>query len=141
MIGLSDKESVVAKDKKRWLSKPQPHDYTAAADYLSLIFRAETVEAVVAALRDAAIVQRQAKDLLRASHLPLLPRKDSEVAKDLDKVKGGEKLSPILVVRGDGASNRPLIIADGYHRICASYHLDEDAEIPCQIAGLPASEV
>jgi len=131
----------VAKNKEGWLSKPEPHDYTAAADYLSLIFRPEIVEAVVAALRDAAPVQRKAKDLLRASHLPLLARKDPEVAKDLDKVQEGEKLSPILVVRGDGASNRPLIVADGYHRICASYHLDEDAEIPCQMAGLPASEV
>jgi hypothetical protein len=28
----------------------------------------------------------------------------------------------------------PLTIADGFHRICASYHLDEDADIPCRIA-------
>ena len=27
--------------------------------------------------------------------------------------------------------------ADGYHRICASYHLNEDAEIPCRIVDLP----
>jgi hypothetical protein len=32
-----------------------------------------------------------------------------------------------------------LEIADGYHRICASYHLDEDADIPCRMAGDPAS--
>jgi hypothetical protein len=31
----------------------------------------------------------------------------------------------------------PLVVADGYHRICASYHLDEDAEIPCRLADLP----
>jgi hypothetical protein len=30
----------------------------------------------------------------------------------------------------------PLIVADGYHRICASYHLDEDADIPCRITDL-----
>jgi hypothetical protein len=30
-----------------------------------------------------------------------------------------------------------LTIADGYHRICASYHLDEDADIPCRIADPP----
>jgi hypothetical protein len=28
----------------------------------------------------------------------------------------------------------PLTVADGFHRICASYHLDEDADIPCRIA-------
>jgi hypothetical protein len=30
-----------------------------------------------------------------------------------------------------------LQIADGYHRICASYHLDEDADIPCRMAADP----
>jgi len=28
-------------------------------------------------------------------------------------------------------------IADGYHRVCASYHLDEDTEIPCRLVDLP----
>jgi hypothetical protein len=27
-----------------------------------------------------------------------------------------------------------LVIADGYHRLCAVYSFDEDAMIPCQIA-------
>jgi hypothetical protein len=69
-----------------------------------------------------------AKDILRASALPLLAANDHEVAKDLSKVKSGTKLSPVLLVRGT-----PLWIADGYHRVCASYHLDEDAAIPCRI--------
>jgi hypothetical protein len=30
----------------------------------------------------------------------------------------------------------PLHIADGYHRVCASYYLDEDTDIPCRIVGL-----
>ena len=64
-----------------------------------------------------------AKDLLRASGLPLLPEANAEVAADLTKVKRGEKLSPVLLVEGI-----PLWIADGYHRICASYHLGEKAE-------------
>jgi hypothetical protein len=28
---------------------------------------------------------------------------------------------------------------DGYHRICASYQLDEDADIPCRIADLTSA--
>ena len=55
------------------------------------------------------------------------------VAKDLDKVRAGQKLSPVLLVRGELDAGRPLVVADGYHRICASYHLDENAEIPCRI--------
>jgi len=31
----------------------------------------------------------------------------------------------------------PLVVADGYHRICASHHLDENADIPCRMADLP----
>jgi len=42
----------------------------------------------------------------------------------------------VLLVRGELASEVPLTIADGYHRICASHHLDEDAPIPCRIADL-----
>ena len=38
-------------------------------------------------------------------------------------------LSPILLLRGD--DNHPLIIADGYHRVCASYWIDENTDIPC----------
>jgi hypothetical protein len=33
-----------------------------------------------------------------------------------------------------------LTIADGYHRICASYLLDEGADIPCRLAELPRSD-
>ena len=47
--------------------------------------------------------------------------------------------SPVLLVQGDMVKGVPAQIADGYHRICASYHLDEDADIPCRMAGDPAS--
>ena len=64
---------------------------------------------------------------------------DPEVAKDVKKVAKGQPLSPILLVRGDLAAGRALQIADGYHRVCASYHLSEDTEIPCRIADIPAA--
>jgi len=51
-------------------------------------------------------------------------------------VSSGKRLSPVLLVRGDLASDRPLAVADGYHRICASHHLDENADIPCHVADL-----
>ena len=46
-------------------------------------------------------------------------------------IKDGEKLSPILLVRD--SVNGKVIIADGYHRLCAVYSFDEDAVIPCKI--------
>jgi hypothetical protein len=57
---------------------------------------------------------------------------DYEVARALKKVARGEALSPVLLVRGT-----PLVVADGYHRICASYHLAEDADIPCRLVDAP----
>jgi hypothetical protein len=118
---------------EHWQMEPAEHDYPAAADYLSLIMPSADADAVVAALRAAALCRRKAKDLLRASRLPLLPADNVHVRKDLVKVKKGVPLSPVLLVRGDLVDDAPLTVADGYHRICASHHLDEDADIPCRI--------
>ena len=120
--------------KEHWASEPEPHDYPAAADYLALLAGDDVVASTLEALRLAPVVHKKAKDLLRASRLELLPTTDIEVAADLKKVKDGEALSPVLLVRGRLEIDAPLIIADGYHRICASYHLDENAAIPCKIA-------
>ena len=116
--------------------EPDDRDYPAAEDYLSLLMPPANARRAVDRLRKAAIVRRKGKDLLRASRLPPLLAENLHVARDLKKVKDGRKLSPVLLVRGELASEVPLTIADGYHRICASYHLDEDADIPCRIVAL-----
>jgi hypothetical protein len=129
----------MAKGGKRteyWKEAPDERDFPAARDYLSLLFSEGASEALVEQLRVASTVKRTAKDLLRASRLPLLPSEDSEVAKDLKRVAKGDSLSPVLLVRGQAAGDVPLIVADGYHRICASYYLSEDADIPCRIGEL-----
>lgn len=123
--------------KEHWQPDPDPHDYPAAADYLAMLLPPKTVDQLVDSLKDASLTHRKAKDLLRASRLALLPAKDPEVARDLKKVARGERLSPVLLVRGDLATDTPLTVADGYHRICASYHLSEDEDIACRIADWP----
>ena len=55
------------------------------------------------------------------------------MAADLAKVKNNKALSPVLLIRGNHAHGIALQIADGYHRVCASYHLDENTDIPCRI--------
>ncbi len=118
---------------EHWKDEPEEQDYPAARSYLSLLVDPGEAKKTAKALGDEPDAARyKAKDILRAAGLPLLPLDDPEVAKDLAKVKAGTKLSPVLLVRGD-----PLWVADGYHRICASYHLDEDAEIPCRIVARP----
>jgi hypothetical protein len=121
---------------ENWKDQPDDHDYPAAEDYLSLVMPPAKAKQVVARLRKAAIVRRKGKDLLRTSRLPPLPPENLHVARNLKKVREGKKLSPVLLVRGRLTSDVPLTVADGYHRICASYHLDEDADIPCRLVDL-----
>jgi hypothetical protein len=122
--------------KVLWQNEPDEHDYPAAAAYLALIADPDTVTGLVTGLKNAPIAHAKAKDILRASGLADLPLDNVHVAKDAAKVKAGSALSPVLLVRGDLARGIPLQIADGYHRVCASYHLDEDTDIPCRIVGL-----
>jgi hypothetical protein len=122
---------------EHWKDEPDEHDFPAAADYLSLVFSEQTAAALVDGLKGVEKLDRKAKDLLRASRLTLLSRDNPHVATDLKKVSGGERLSPVLLVRGRAEKGLPLLVADGYHRICASYHLDEDADIPCRLVELP----
>lgn len=119
----------------KWLDEPQQHDYPAAASYLSLIAGPKAVSKAVKALEQADTVSFKAKDLLRAAGLPLLPADDPDVAKELDRVKTGTALSPCLVIRGSKKAGTTARIADGYHRICASYHLSEDTVVSARIAG------
>ncbi len=115
----------------QWLPKPEKHDFQAAEDYLSLVMpakeAAELKEKLAAKAGD--LTRRKAKDILRASQLALLGEDNKHVASDLAKVRAGTALSPILLVRGTGT--RPLIVADGYHRVCASYWVNENTDIPC----------
>jgi hypothetical protein len=116
---------------EHWSEVPQEHDFPAAASYLSLVCEPNEVRRLIEALKLAPSVRHQAKDLLRASGLAALPVDNIHVASDLAKIRRGEPLSPVLLARGDFRRGMPLTIADGYHRICASYHVNEDADIPC----------
>ncbi|ORA83875.1 hypothetical protein K3U93_23550 [Mycobacterium malmoense] len=114
----------------KWLESPEAHDFPAAADYLALIADARTVAKLTEKLKAGTVTHKKAKDILRAAQLRLLPADNPHVAADLSKVKKGQALSPILLVRGDFTKGVPLQIADGYHRVCASYHTDENTDIP-----------
>jgi hypothetical protein len=125
---MSEPELVLLK------TEPDDHDYPAAADYLGLLADEAAVEAIVAELNSAPIVYKKAKDILRASRLRLLPMDNLHVQADLARIHKPKALSPILLVRGELRAGVPLQIADGYHRVCASYHTDENTDIPCRIA-------
>ena len=115
-----------------WLDAPEPHNYPAALSYLHLIYDERTAAAMVRRLRSARITAFKSKDIFRASGLSLLGVSNSHVEKDRAKIKKGNRLSPLLLVR-DAALGK-VVVADGYHRLCAVYSFDEDALVPCKIA-------
>jgi hypothetical protein len=122
-----------------WLDQPEKHDYPAAAAYLGLLADPGTVSELTDRLRAATLTHQKAKDILRAAGLPLLATDNVHVASDLAKIAQQQPLSPVLLVRGDLTAGLALQIADGYHRVCASYHTDEDTDIPVMLAHLPAA--
>ena len=115
---------------EHWKEEPEPGDFPAAQSYLSLLVgRAEAARLTAELAKKRPLRHHPAKDILRAAALPLLGPDDPEVKVDMEKVRAGRKLSPVLLVEGD-----PLWIADGYHRVCVSYHLGEKNLVPCRVA-------
>ena len=86
-------------------------------------------QGLLSRLRNSSTTRFKAKDIIRASREPLLRPDDPHVARDLKRIDDDEPLSPVLLV-----ASEPLIIADGYHRVCAVYHRDYDAEVHCRLA-------
>ena len=126
----------MSKTKIDWDVEPEAKDFEAATNYLSLIFPDAKCKALLESLRAADKTVRASKDLLRASNLPLLPRDDSHVDQNLKRIEKGKSLSPVLLIGGDMSRGIPLIVADGHHRICALYYIDESEPVECRIASM-----
>jgi hypothetical protein len=121
-----------AKSKEiNWLSDVKKHDYSAAESYLSLLYSKNRVARMMNKFKSARVRQFRAKDIFRASQLSLLGVSNSHVEKDREKIRKGQGRSPLLLVRDE--QNGKVIIADGYHRLCASYECNEDEWIRCKI--------
>lgn len=119
------------KYKIKWLKEPAEHDYSAALSYLSLIYDEKTAAIYVNKLKRARMSKFKATDIFRASDLSLLGVSSGQVKKYQKKIKSESKLSPLLLIR-DSAKGK-VVMADGYHRLCAAYSYFEAADIPCKI--------
>jgi hypothetical protein len=126
----------MGKPKLKWSETGEAEDFEAAFKYLSLLCSDRKARALVKSLSGSKPLDHAAKDLLRAAELPLLPRDDPHVDEDLRRIQKGKALAPVLLVRGDMASGLPLVVADGYHRICAVVYFDESAPVRCRIADI-----
>ena len=118
--------------KLRWLDAPTDGNYAAALSYLRLSFPTKRAKLAVKRLTRGSTAQFKAKDIFRASGLSLLGVSNGHVERDLKKIRSGKPLAPLLLIRMPELAK--VIVADGYHRLCAIYSLDEDAVILCKIA-------
>jgi hypothetical protein len=119
----------MAKHRAKWNERPESADYAAAFDYLTLQFPAARARRLVKSARRIKATEHIAKDILRACSLPLLPVEERHVAENLKRIHKGKALSPIILIQGDLTRGRPFVIADGYHRMCAACHADEDSPV------------
>ena len=115
----------------KWLREPEEHDYPSALSYLCLLYDEHTATTHVDKLKRASISEFKAKDIFRASGLSLLGTSNGHVERDQQKIQSGLQLSPLLLIRD--SVNGKVIVADGYHRLCAVYSYDENAVVPCKI--------
>ena len=115
----------------KWHKDVEQNHYEAAESYLSLIYPPKKSAQFVARLRRARPDRFQAKDIFRASQLSRLGVSNERVVRDRKKIKAGTPLSPILLVRDE--MHGKVVVADGYHRLCAVYEVNEDSWIPCRI--------
>ncbi len=123
-------DSYLSKTKIKW-HKQQKHDYPAARTYLNLILPPRDAKKIVDKLKRAPGQEFAAKDVLRAANVPLLNAGHSDVKKERTLIRQKTALSSLLLFRDPTLGG--LIIADGYHRLCAVFSFDEQAMIPCQI--------
>lgn len=105
-----------------------PH-YAAAYNYLSLKYSPEVAKTLVQQLKGAKLTTRPARDILRASKLKPLRKKDSGVQREAEKVEQGKPLQPVLVLSLPIGAD----IADGYHRISLAYLDSDETPVPCKI--------
>ena len=115
----------------KWLPDVEEDDYSAAESYLRIIYSEDRISKMMTKFRSATIVQFKAKDIFRASQLSLLGVSDSHVENDRKKILEEKRLSPLLLLRDK--RNSKVVIADGYHRLCAIYSFNQDALIQCKI--------
>ena len=120
------------KDPIWWLNAPKEHNYPAAEDYLTLLLPKKIVADLIKKLMKVEIEYFLAKDIFRASGITnALTISNAHVQRNLEKIEKGIQLSSIILTK-DVVHGR-VIIADGFHRLCAVYICNEDARVPVKI--------
>lgn len=115
----------------QWLEEPEGRDLVAAESYLTLVLDPDDVATAMDALPWEKLRVFKAKDIFRASGLPLPNpyREDLDVESEENKIEVGIPLSPVLLVQ---APDR-LHVASGYYQLCAVFGHDPAVQVQCKL--------
>jgi len=116
----------------KWRKKPKEKDYASAHAYLSLLFGPRSAARLVKGLRKARLREIPARDILRASHTPMAEVEAFDWSTQHKDIKKGRAFTPILLVCGRHGDE--LVVADGFHRLCAAFARDQDAVVSFKLA-------
>jgi len=109
----------MSKTKIKWKLEPETEDYEGGKSFLLLICSQVEALQFIEQLHKSDTIEWASKDILRAAQLPVLDDSNPHVQEDIKRINKGTALPPVLLVRGEMKKGNPLVIADGYHRICA----------------------
>lgn len=112
-----------------WSPEVKESNYSGATNFLNLVYPFDIVPTLILKLNVQSLREFEAKDIFRASKLNLLPKDNFHVKVTTSFIDNEIQISPILLIKDKGK----LVIADGYHRLCAIYHYNENSLIQCQI--------
>ena len=82
-----------------WLAHPKDTNFDAAMSYLILAVGHSVAQKLVDRLHKAAIETFAAKDILRAANTQALPLQTEHVQDNLEKMKKGHEIGPVLLCR------------------------------------------
>lgn len=120
------------KAEPKWLDKPADKDIKSAETFLGLLYGPKKARQYAKRLAKADLQQYAARDLLRASEMPIAEVQAFDWVKQRKEITDGTPMSPILLIRQENGGH--LIIADGFHRLCAVFSIDQDAPVLCFVA-------
>jgi hypothetical protein len=119
------------KVKVIWLKEPAEDTYSSAGIFLQLMYKPKKVRRLVKKLREADMSEYAARDILRASATLMSWVDAFDWTRQQEAINTGKPISPILLVRQNDGGH--LIVADGFHRMCALFAADQDIRVPCKI--------
>ena len=124
----------MAKQQLNWKQKSETGDYDGGLNFLMLVFTAAQSKRLLRALRQAKSIERAAKDLLRASNSPLLPKDDPRAVEDLNSQRQATSTDFADSRQYDkgGACPHRRRISPNLCRLL----FDESAPVPCRMVGV-----